>query len=65
MPIEKTTTAGTFVEAVRVSLAAAGRFNSGDSLPPAAILWTDVEGDWQPIVARLRALEAALRPIQS
>ena len=56
MPIEKATKAGTFVEAVRESLAAAGRYNSGDSLPPAAILWTDADGEWQPIVTRLRAL---------
>jgi hypothetical protein len=47
---------GTFIEAVKESLAAAGRYNSGDSLPPAAILWTDAEGEWQPIVTRLRAL---------
>jgi len=49
-------TSGTFIEAVKESLAAAGRYNSGDSLPPAAILWTDAEGEWQPIVTRLRAL---------
>ena len=47
---------GTFIEAVKESLAAAGRYNSGDSLPPAAILWTDADGEWQPIVTRLRAL---------
>jgi hypothetical protein len=47
---------GTFIEAVKDSLAAAGRYNSGDSLPPAAILWTDADGEWQPIVMRLRAL---------
>ncbi len=47
---------GTFIEAVKESLIAAGRYNSGDSLPPAAILWTDSDGEWQPIVTRLRAL---------
>ena len=47
---------GTFIEAVKESLEAAGRYNSGDSLPPAAILWTDAEGEWQPIVTRLRTL---------
>ena len=56
MPIEKATKAVTFIEAVKESLAAAGRYNSGDSLPPAAILWTDADGEWQPIVTRLRAL---------
>jgi hypothetical protein len=47
---------GTFIEAVKESLIAAGRYNSGDSLPPAAILWTDADGEWQPIVTRLRGL---------
>ena len=47
---------GTFIEVVKDSLAAACRYNSGDSLPPAAILWTDTDGEWQPIVKRLRAL---------
>lgn len=51
-----TSKSGTFIEAVKDSLAAAGRYNSGDSLPPAAILWTDADGEWQPIVMRLRAL---------
>src|SRR5437773_1163769 len=46
----------TFIEAVKDSLAAAGRYNSGDSLPPAAILWTDADGEWRPIAARLRTL---------
>ena len=49
-------TSGTFIEAVKESLAAAGRHNSGDSVPPAAILWTDADGEWQPIVTRLRTL---------
>src|SRR5205809_5947079 len=47
---------GTFIEAVKESLAAAGRYNSGDTMPPAAILWTDADGEWQPVVARLRPL---------
>ena len=47
---------GTFIEVVKDSLAAACRYNSGDSLPPAAILWTDTDGEWQPIVKRLRAV---------
>ena len=56
MPNAHSKTSGTFIEAVKESLAAAGRYNSGDSLPPAAILWTDTEGEWQPMVNRLRAL---------
>src|SRR5438552_18316878 len=47
---------GTFIEAVKASLAAAGRYNFGDTMPPAAILWTDADGEWRPIAARLRAL---------
>lgn len=49
-------TSGTFIEAVKESLAAAGRYNSGDTMPPAAILWTDTDGEWQPVVTRLRPL---------
>src|SRR5205814_1778197 len=56
MPNQNAKTSGTFIEAVKESLTAAGRYNSGDSLPPAAILWTDADGEWQPIVVRLRAL---------
>lgn len=49
-------TSGTFIEAVKASLAVACRYNSGDSIAPAAILWTDAEGEWQPLVNRLRTL---------
>ncbi len=56
MPNANTKTSGTFIEAVKNSLATACRYNSGDCLPPAAILWTDADGEWQPIVTRLRAL---------
>jgi len=56
MPNANSKTSGTFIETVKESLTAAGRYNSGDSLPPAAILWTDADGEWQPIVTRLRAL---------
>ena len=46
-------TAVTFIEAVKESLAGATRYNSGDSVPPAAVLWTDAEGEWHPIAKRL------------
>jgi hypothetical protein len=46
----------TFIEAVRESLAKAGHFNTGDAVVPAAILWPDADGEWQPVMARLRAL---------
>src|SRR5438093_1446810 len=34
MPNANSKTSGTFIEAVKESLTAAGRYNSGDSLPP-------------------------------
>ena len=46
----------TFIEAVKEGLLAAGRYNTGDAVAPAAILWTDAEGDWRPVAARLRGL---------
>jgi hypothetical protein len=52
-PIE---TAVTVIEAVKDSLTAAGRYDTGDGVAPAAILWTDADGDWRPLAARLRGL---------
>lgn len=46
----------TFIEAVKESLVAAGRYNTGDAVAPAAILWTDADGEWRPLAARLREL---------
>ena len=51
-----TAAAVTVIEAVKESLAAAGRYDTGDGVAPAAILWTDAEGDWRPVAARLRGL---------
>ena len=48
--------ASTILEAIRDSLGFAGRFNSGDAVAPAAILWTDADGEWRPVAARLRSL---------
>jgi hypothetical protein len=28
----------------------------GDAVAPAAILWTDADGEWRPLAARLRGL---------
>jgi len=50
------TRSATFIEAVRESLATAGHFNTGDAVAPAAILWTDTDGEWLPIVTKLRPL---------
>ena len=46
----------TFIEAVKESLAGAARHNTGDSVAPAAILWTDADGEWRPVAKRLRGL---------
>ncbi len=47
---------GTLLEAVRASLAHAARYNPGDVVAPAAVLWTDADGQWRPVVEHLRAL---------
>jgi len=44
------------LEAVRASLAQAARFNPGDVVAPAAVLWTDADGQWRPVVEQLRGL---------
>lgn len=46
----------TLLEAVRESLLAAARYNPGDMVAPVAILWTDADGQWQPLVELLRPL---------
>ena len=46
----------TFIEAVKASLAGATRYNSEDSVAPAAVLWTDADGEWRPVAKRLRGL---------
>ena len=49
-------TGSTVLEAVREAVMLAGGYNSGDAVAPAAILWTDAEGEWLPIVEKLRPL---------
>ena len=46
----------TLLEAVRASLAHAARYNPGDVVAPAAVLWTDADGQWRPVVEQLRTL---------
>jgi len=41
---------------VRTSLAHAGRYNPGDVVAPAAVLWTDADGQWRPLVEQLRPM---------
>lgn len=38
------------------SLVGAAKFNPNDVVRPSAILWTDHDGQWQPIVSQLRRL---------
>ena len=46
----------TLLEAVRASLAHAARYNPGDVVTPAAVLWTDADGQWRPVVEQLRGM---------
>ena len=48
--------ASTLLEAVRTSLAHAARYNPGDVVAPAAVLWTDADGQWRPVAQQLRGL---------
>ena len=48
--------ASTLLETVRTALAHAGRYNPGDVVRPAAVLWTDADGQWRPVVEQLRPL---------
>jgi hypothetical protein len=43
-------------EAILASLQAASDYNQNDQVAPAAILWTDKERQWEPLLPRLRQL---------
>jgi hypothetical protein len=45
---------GTLLEAVEASLLAATRHNAGVEEKPAVVLWTDADGQWQPVVRKLQ-----------
>lgn len=45
----------TMFDALRLALADAAKYNKSVQEQPAAILWTDAEGQWGSVVARLRA----------
>ena len=47
--------ANTFFDAFLAALRRAADYNKADQTPPAAILWTDKERQWEPLVPRLRA----------
>lgn len=44
----------TLLAAVEASLLAASRHHTGVEEPPAAVLWTDSDGQWQPVVKKLQ-----------
>ena len=46
----------TVIEALAASLEAASAGNPNDAEPPAAVLWTDRDSRWRPVVPRLRTL---------
>jgi len=46
----------TFLDEVRKFLAHAARYNPGNVVAPAAVLWNDADGQWWPVVEQLRAL---------
>ena len=46
----------TLLEAVRASLTHAARYNPGDVVAPAAVLWTDADSQWRPVAEQLRGL---------
>ena len=49
-------TGNTVIEALVRSLEAAAKFNPNDVVHPYAVLWTDHDAQWQPIIAQLRRL---------
>ena len=42
------------------ALTRAGEFNAQDQAPPNAILWTDKDRQWEPLMPRLREILPAL-----
>ncbi len=46
----------TLLEAVRISLSHAARYDPGDVAAPAVVLWTDADGQWLALVEHLRGL---------
>ena len=49
-------TGNTVIEALVQSLGAAAKFNSNDVVEPCAVLWTDHDAQWQPLIPQLRRL---------
>lgn len=51
------------IEALARSLASAARYNPNDVVHPYAVLWTDHDSQWQPIIPQLRRLMPQLLTI--
>ena len=49
-------TGNTVIEALAQSLEASAKFNPNDVAQPCAVLWTDHETQWQPLIPQLRRL---------
>ena len=50
----------TFLDALVKAIRAAGMYNRNDQAPPAAVLWTDKERQWEPLLPQLRQQVAVL-----
>jgi hypothetical protein len=50
---------GTVLDALLAALRAAASYNAHEQTAPAAVLWTDGERRWEPLLPRLRAATAA------
>lgn len=48
--------AKTVIELLAHSLGSAAKYNPNDVAPPAAILWTDQDSQWAPVIPQLRRL---------
>jgi hypothetical protein len=46
----------TIIDNLRDSLRSAGRFNPDDVVRPSAIVWTDADRQWQPVISQLLIL---------
>src|SRR4051812_20441500 len=53
-PYPTLTATTTLLDALTDALRAAGAYNKKDQALPAAVLWPDVERQWEPLLPRLR-----------
>jgi len=52
--IDSSDSTGTVFDALLRALEKAAEYNRNDQVAPAAILWTDKDREWEPLVPRLR-----------